>query len=242
MSELVNGDRSAHGLKRLRYDERLAEVARSHSVDMMTKDFFAHISPTRGTMDDRMARAGLKAAGFAENLAQNRDLHAAQKGLMESPAHRRAILGDYDRIGIGVVRREDGQLFITQNFAGDFPKVDLAAEPARLLREINEWRDENDRKPLREMEVFSEIAEENSEAMLRLGELGTERAKQLLESKKPGMRFCRILVFKSTGPPEAKSMAQALEKQYSIVGIGMAAEAEAADGGYLWTTILLVQR
>ncbi len=242
MLDLVNQDRKAWSLSGIKFDEKLAEVARSHSDDMMRNKFFAHISPTRGALDARMAGASLTAMRFAENIAQNRDLYSAEKGLMESPAHRRAILGDFDRIGIGITRNADGQLFITQNFAKDFPKVDEAEGPKSLLREINERRGENNLRPLVAMDVYSRIAKENSLTMRREGELGTDNAKRLLNARRTGMRFCQMMVFKSPGAPDVGTMAKILDKRFTVIGIGMAANQEDSAGGYLWTTILLVQQ
>lgn len=55
----------------------------------------------------RLARAGWPFAWAAEDLAQGPSVRAAFDALLESPAHRRLLLGPrVRRVGVGVVRRE----------------------------------------------------------------------------------------------------------------------------------------
>ncbi len=68
---LVNAHRQAHGLPRLARDTNLDEAARAHSVDMNTRDFFAHNSPDPGgtTPTQRAAAAGYTTGNVGENIA-----------------------------------------------------------------------------------------------------------------------------------------------------------------------------
>ncbi len=118
----LNQDRRGEGLAALSYDERLADVARAHSYDMQRHDFFAHVSPTTGELEDRMDRAGYLAMEMRENLATAPTVLTAQDNLLKSPGHRRNILADtVSHIGVGIVRGDgagdDRVLLITQVFA-----------------------------------------------------------------------------------------------------------------------------
>src|SRR5512135_3656843 len=57
MAERLNADRKAQGKPALRYDDRLASVARSHSADMRDHGFLDHVSPTTGTPENRLDAA-----------------------------------------------------------------------------------------------------------------------------------------------------------------------------------------
>ena len=49
----VNQVRSGLGLQTMRYDRKLAQIARKHSKDMAQNHYFDHVSPTGKTFEDR---------------------------------------------------------------------------------------------------------------------------------------------------------------------------------------------
>lgn len=109
MINLVNGERSAKGLKRLEFDSKLRGVARGHSQDMFTRGYFSHYSPEGKSVADRATEAGIEYQVVGENLAYAPSLDLAHKGLMDSPGHRANILSsEYNKIGIGVI---DGGIY-----------------------------------------------------------------------------------------------------------------------------------
>ncbi len=104
--ETVNAERIDHGLKRLEWDPRLADVATQHSRDMLQNDFFGHRSPSHGNLRQRLTTASYRAIVSRENLALDQDLISAHLSLMASPGHRSNVLAsDVTHIGIGVVRQ-----------------------------------------------------------------------------------------------------------------------------------------
>ena len=121
MAERLNRDRAANGLPPLEYDETLADIGRAHSADMHENHFFAHESPTTGSLDDRMARAGYLALEARENLAEGPDVDTAEDGLLASPGHHANIMSTtVTHVGIGIVEGgvEDARnLLFTQVFA-----------------------------------------------------------------------------------------------------------------------------
>ncbi|MBI5479526.1 MAG: hypothetical protein HY906_11750, partial [Deltaproteobacteria bacterium] len=125
---LLNADRVRARLKALAWDERLGKVARAHSDDMLAGGFVGHISPRSGDPAARAARAGLRPQVLLENVARAYSLGEAQRGLMQSPGHRRNCLSpDVTRVGIGLsLGREVGgrrEFFVTQLFAGEAPEA-----------------------------------------------------------------------------------------------------------------------
>jgi uncharacterized protein YkwD len=121
MAELVNRDRKKNALPALRYDERLAEAARSHSADMHEHHFFDHESPTYGRLEQRLTRAGLLYLTSRENLAEAPNIDEAEEGLLRSPHHYENLMAtDITSIGIGIVRggpNDPRNLAVTQIFA-----------------------------------------------------------------------------------------------------------------------------
>jgi uncharacterized protein YkwD len=121
-AELVERDRHRFGLPPLQRDPTLDQVARAHSEDMAAAGYFAHISPTTGSVADRLRRRDYPATFAAENIAMAGGLAEAEDGLMRSPEHRAAILTRRaTHVGIGVATTESGDLgkryLVTQVFA-----------------------------------------------------------------------------------------------------------------------------
>lgn len=117
MLVMVNEERAKQGLKPLRADPELTEVARKHSKDMFARGYFAHVSPEGKSAVDRIREAGVRFLTAGENLALGQTLAICHQGLMNSPGHRANILHpSYGRLGIGVLDGGIYGLMITQNF------------------------------------------------------------------------------------------------------------------------------
>ena len=120
---LINNERRAAGLVPLKWDNRLAAIARSHSRDMSSNRFVAHVSPTTGDTAARARRAGLTYGLILENVGQEGGVRQAHHGFMNSPGHRANILhGKATHVGVGVVvtrRRGDAPVVVTEMFAGN---------------------------------------------------------------------------------------------------------------------------
>ena len=121
--EFLNEDRRRAGLEELLPEENLADLARSHAVDMLEHDYFSHIDRKGRNPFERMRDAGIAYSAAGENLYKGlndpvgEDLLIAQRFLMQSPSHRKNILDrDFSHIGVGLVRSEDGWLYLVQCF------------------------------------------------------------------------------------------------------------------------------
>lgn len=104
MFELVNKERSSHGIRELSWDPAIASVARAHARDMFERGYFSHVSLEGKDVGDRLQEAGVSYFLAGENLALAHTLDMAHVGLMESPGHRANILAqEFGRAGIGVI-------------------------------------------------------------------------------------------------------------------------------------------
>ncbi len=101
----------------------LAGVARLHSQDMATRDYFDHVSPDGNTTRKRVLRCGIiNWNRLAENIAMNYrhpdPAGIAIKGWLNSQGHRQNILDqDLTETGIGVAVDAKGRIYLTQLFA-----------------------------------------------------------------------------------------------------------------------------
>lgn len=87
--DAVNAVRAERDLHRLEWADSLRVLARTHSRDMVARDFFAHANPSGEDVNDRARRLGLRchralpnnvwAVGFAENLYEGTLYRRVQK-------------------------------------------------------------------------------------------------------------------------------------------------------------------
>ncbi len=119
---LMNHDRRAAGLAPLIWDNRLAAIARSHSREMATRRYVAHVSPITGDAEARVRAAGLGFSLVSENVGQEGGFRQAHKGFMGSPGHRANVVNPrLTHVGVGVVAvdvRSGSPFYITELFGG----------------------------------------------------------------------------------------------------------------------------
>jgi uncharacterized protein YkwD len=97
----VNHTRAAHGLHSLSIDPTLVRAARSHSLDMLRHDYFAH-----GSFLSRMISFDARGPVVGENLAWGAGAFSSPvvviREWLQSPEHRRNLLRPgWTRVGIG---------------------------------------------------------------------------------------------------------------------------------------------
>lgn len=115
---LVNDARAEAGVAPLAWSDALAAVAMGHAMDMYRNGFVSHVSPTTGTVGDRIRAAGIPLAEAGENLALAATPKAVHAGFMESEGHRANILRPtFDRVGVAAIDGPLG-LMVVQVFGG----------------------------------------------------------------------------------------------------------------------------
>jgi uncharacterized protein YkwD len=110
---LVNAARTAARLGPVQTAAVLELSAQRHAGDMIARGYFAHVSPSGGTVDKRARRAGYLSGpcwalgvdlGWAPPAVAS--AQAVVAAWMESPRHRSVILDpDFRDIGIGLVTK-----------------------------------------------------------------------------------------------------------------------------------------
>jgi hypothetical protein len=113
---LTNRARAAHGKAPLAVELQLTRVARDWSNTMASREKLSHRPALADTIVGNWSRIG-------ENVGVGPDVARIHDAFMNSPGHRANVLGDYDRVGIGIYE-QNGRYWITVNFVkgrGDFP-------------------------------------------------------------------------------------------------------------------------
>ena len=115
---LLNGARAEAGGAPLAWSDALAEVAMGHAFDMYTNGYVSHVSPTTGSVADRVREARVPLAAVGENLALAATPRAVHAGFMESDGHRANILRtNFNRVGVAAIDGPLG-LMVVQVFGG----------------------------------------------------------------------------------------------------------------------------
>jgi len=113
--EFTNAFRGLHGLPALRWNDKLAAAARSHSVDMEKRKFFDHINPEGKGPADRITAAGYDWMACAENIYMSsvgNNASGAVNSWVNSYGHRMNLLTtSCDELGVG-----SSGGYATQNF------------------------------------------------------------------------------------------------------------------------------
>lgn len=122
----ANADETRGRAQSLRWNEKLAQVAREHSRDMLRHRYFSHFDQQGRSPFVRINATGIHWSALAENIAINQTVREAEESFMDEPRfqdnHRGNILDPkYTDVGIGIVQAPDGDLYITQDFAAIAP-------------------------------------------------------------------------------------------------------------------------
>jgi uncharacterized protein YkwD len=107
---LLNEQRAANGIAALRSEPTLEAAATRYAQSMVDERFFAHVSPSGQTLEDRLASymTGTRSYTIGENLAWGQSVlgtpAATVNAWMHSQGHRDNILNaNFEEIGVGIV-------------------------------------------------------------------------------------------------------------------------------------------
>ena len=108
----VNLVRADRGLGALAEDRRLRRAAVAHARDMVSRRYFAHVTPEGSRLSDRLRANGYLSGRVAWHVGEalawgRRELStpsATVAAWLRSPPHRRIVLGPFSQIGVGVAR------------------------------------------------------------------------------------------------------------------------------------------
>jgi hypothetical protein len=112
---LLNQQRASAGLGPVVLDRALSDVARRWSAQLAAQPL-AHNPGLRRSVESSGAWSRL-----GENVGIGADVPELHRAFWDSPDHRTNVLGDFNRVGIGVARGADGLLRVTVDFVAGPP-------------------------------------------------------------------------------------------------------------------------
>jgi uncharacterized protein YkwD len=129
VADIVNRERSANGLKPLKYSEKLSKAANLRANEIQT--YFSHTRPNGTSCFTAVTELGIRYRYIGENIAYGqRSPEEVMNGWMNSSGHRANILNsNVEYMGIGVAQR-NGVYYWTQFFAASDDLEKDASEPA----------------------------------------------------------------------------------------------------------------
>ena len=118
LTRMIAAARASLGLGALPRDPRFDRIALEHARQMARTHELAHDAGD-GDPLERMRVAGLDPRAAGENVAHAPSLPLAHRAVWDSPSHRLNLLGrSFDRMGVGIVRDEDGSFWVVETFGG----------------------------------------------------------------------------------------------------------------------------
>lgn len=246
MHRRLNRDRADRGLPPLEYDERLADLGRYHSADMRDHSFFAHESPTSGSLADRLDAAGYLALAARENLSEAPDVEAGQDGLLKSPGHYANIMADdITHVGIGIVRggvHQPSNLTITQVFARPGRLETAPQAEQSILRALRQARSQRGLPEARSSALLTELARKQvarlatSEA--ELDQVADEVTAEVSRRREPNLKGVLVGAQRILQSSEVELPGPLLQER--SVSYGVAAQATKDESGRPRLQVLLL--
>jgi uncharacterized protein YkwD len=109
LAAMINRVRSSRGLAPLALRDNLVNMARRHSAKMARRRYLFH----HGCLACRFPSGTWSA--LAENVGTGGSLRGVHRMMMRSGGHRANLLGGFNAMGVGVVRK-GGRFWVTEIF------------------------------------------------------------------------------------------------------------------------------
>jgi uncharacterized protein YkwD len=228
---LLNHERERAGLTALVPLPVLDSVARAHSADMQAHQFVGHTSPTTGSAEDRVTRAGLRSTLILENIGRGYSPEEVHRGLMDSPGHRANLLHPQaTHVGLGVLLApEDARTayLVTQVFVRLARKVDVDEAAAELIAGINRARTKRGARPLERDAALDEFCAETARDFFQRndGASSRQRLDRLnLKARSAATRYARMagVITVVVAAKDAAELDLFLDKHARGIGLGLA--------------------
>ncbi|MDX1447961.1 MAG: CAP domain-containing protein [Acidimicrobiia bacterium] len=107
---MINQSRAAAGLAPLTVHNDLVVGARNHTAKMIPTGTIFH------STSSELSSVTTGWLVLGENVGKGGTTSSLHRAFMESPSHKANILGDYDRVGVGVGHDDAGKIYVTVMF------------------------------------------------------------------------------------------------------------------------------
>jgi uncharacterized protein YkwD len=110
--EAHNRIRAEHKLPSLAVSPKLRSAAMAHARDMAERHKMSHKGSDGSNPFDRIGRVGYDYRRAGENVAAGYfSTERLMKGWMDSPPHKKNILGSFSQIGVACATGDDGKRY-----------------------------------------------------------------------------------------------------------------------------------
>lgn len=158
--EAHNKERAKEGLPPLKGDPKLMQAALVHARDMAEHEKMAHEGSDGSTPSQRAERIGYRYVNTGENVAYGQEtVDSVMRSWMNSPGHRKNILGDFSEIGAARVLDEEERPYWSVSFGTPLPQYEPAEAATEVVRRMNQVRDAAGLPPLTVAPKLAEAAE-----------------------------------------------------------------------------------
>lgn len=139
--EAHNKLRAGEKLPPLTFAPLLAEAALGQASDMAEHGEMKHEGSDGSSPADRIRRAGYRFLATGENVAVSYpDVPKVMQAWVDSPPHKKNILGDFTELGVARVADQDGKPYWCVDFGKPMPKFDPAEAANSFVSRLNEAR------------------------------------------------------------------------------------------------------
>ena len=244
-----NRERAMEKLPPLRSNPQLAAAAREHARDMAEHKKLSHEGSDGSDPAKRVKRHGYKYQEVGENVADGQtSVEEAMRTWMNSPPHRKNILGDFTEVGAAVEPDAEKTNYWCVVFGRPLPKVDPSKDPAAMIAALNEARNAAKKTPVKADPDLARVAEafaRQGAARRKLDTKDREGQTPFDVLKKRGYRARKFALYLASGQGDpAKVVRSWLEREqdrdellsaFDRVGVGLAAD---EDGVPYWVLLL----
>lgn len=215
--EAHNRERAAEKLGPLTANPRLEAAALAHARDMAIHDKMTHEGSDGSTPRQRIERQDYIFLGLAENVAYGaKSVPEVMRLWMESPPHKKNILGDFTEVGFALVEGEDGTPFWSAEFGKPMPRLDPEKAAADVVRLFDQERKQVDKAPLKREPKLGDAARRHAQDMAAHNAFRPKDDDDLTpfdHLEKSGYRFKRIGQASLQGQPTPEEAVQAWLKE-----------------------------
>lgn len=104
-----NEERGEEKLKTLQVSPKLQEAAQKHAESMAERGEMTHKGEDGSTPAERLKTEGYRYRRVGENIAYGQSsIEDVMEGWLDSPPHKKNILGSFSQIGVGYAKSKDG--------------------------------------------------------------------------------------------------------------------------------------
>ena len=243
--EAHNKERAKAGLRPLKLQTNLEEAAKVHAKDMAEHETMTHDGSDGSTSRQRIVNTGYHSLSTGENVAVGYEgVAGVVKGWMESPPHKKNILGDYSEIGVAMVVGKDGKPYWCADFGTPMPKFDPATAATDLVKRINDERVAAKLSPLAVDTRLAKAAQDQAVSLAKKKSQGGETTTFAGIDQK---FYQELAMSTANGHPDADTMLKALLTnpdtksqvlgKFAKIGTGYATD---EDGVPYWCLVLAI--